>query len=397
MDRTVLFVGTAAEPNDTANEVLAKFGFKKAESVPSLAAAASRLRHEPFDLVILSLEGLGPVEMTLIEREIRQASAFIIGTARNSDPELILNALRAGIHEFTPSPIEAGVFAVAIDRLVRRMKTPASAAGTSLAVYSAKGGMGTTTVAVNLAASIAKLHTTRRVTLADYVVVGGDVRVFLDLKSAYDVGDLVTKVDRIDGDLLFSLLTQGPGGIWILPSSDNPEVLDLIDANAAATIVSQLRAHFGFVLVDTEHYLSERTLAALDAADRIVLVTQLSVPALRSTQRTLQLFERLGYPEGRVTIVVNRSDAQSALKTSDAESVLGRPIFWSLPNDFRACGEATTRGVPVVALEPNSGLSRSFLNLASKLTGSSIADAHSKSNGADPASRLGRLLRLGRK
>lgn len=397
MDRTVLVVGNAAEPLDVANGVLARFGFKAAERAPTLAAAASRLRGEHFDLVLLPLEGLGPVELTLIEREIRQSASFIIGTAPGSNPELILAALRAGVHEFASSPIDAKEFGVAVGRLVRRMKSPASKAGTAIAVYSAKGGLGTTTVAVNLATAIAKQHPSRRVALADYVVVGGDVRVVLDLKPSYDVGDLVMKVDRIDGELLFSLLTQGAGGVWALPSSDNPEVLELIDANAATTIMSQLRAHFGYVVVDTEHYLSEGTLAALDAADRVVLVTQLSVPALRSTQRTLQLFERLGYPAGKVAVVVNRADAESALSVADAESVLGRPILWRLPNDFRACAEATTQGVPLIEYEPSSPLTRSYMNLAAKLVGSSVEDAAAGSNGAQSESRLGRLLRLGRK
>lgn len=397
MDRTALFVGQAANPVDVANEVLGRFGFRSAESVPTLAAAAARLRSEHFDLVVLSLEGVGPVEMTLIEREIRQTASFIIGTAPGANPEMILSALRAGVHEFTPSPLDPKEFAVCVDRLARRMKAPAREAGTAIAIYSAKGGLGTTTVAVNLAAAIARQHPTRRVALADYVVVGGDVRVVLDLKPAYDVGDLVMKVDRIDGDLLFSLLTQGPGGIWTLPSSDNPEVLELIDANAAATIMSQLRTHFGFLVVDTEHYLSERTLAALDAADRIVLVTQLSVPALRSAQRTLQLFDRLGYPQRKVMVIVNRADAESPLSVRDAESVLGREIVWRLPNDFRACAEATTKGVPVIDYEPNSSLSRSYINLAAKLTGSSIDDGKAAGNGSEPDSRLGRLFRLGRK
>lgn len=397
MDRTALFVGQAANPVDVANEVLGRFGFRPAESVPTLAAAAARLRSEHFDLVVLSLEGVGPVEMTLIEREIRQTSSFIIGTAPGSNPEMILSALRAGVHEFTPSPLDPKEFAVCVDRLARRMKAPVTQAGTAIAIYSAKGGLGTTTVAVNLAAAIARQHPTRRVALADYVVVGGDVRVVLDLKPAYDVGDLVMKVDRIDGDLLFSLLTQGPGGIWTLPSSDNPEVLELIDANTAATIMSQLRTHFGYLVVDTEHYLSERTLAALDAADRIVLVTQLSVPALRSAQRTLQLFDRLGYPQQKVMVIVNRADAESPLSVRDAESVLGREIVWRLPNDFRACAEATTKGVPLIDYEPNSALARSYINLAAKLTGSSIDDGKTAGNGSEPDSRLGRLFRLGRK
>ncbi len=397
VERTVLIIGDAALPADAADSVLARFGFRKPERVPTLAAATSRLHGEHFDLIILPLENLGPVELALIEHDIRSATPFIIGTAPGANPELILSAMRAGIPEFVSAPIDPKEFGIAVDRLVRRMSAPVRSAGTTIAIYSAKGGLGTTTVAVNLAAALAQQQDTRRVALADFVVVGGDVRVVLDVKPAYDIGDLVMKVDRIDGDLLFSLLTQASGGIWTLPSSDKPEVLDLIDANAAATIISQLRSHFGFVVIDTEHYLSERTLAALDAADQVLLVTQLSVPALRSTQRTLQLFNRLGYAQSKVMVIVNRSDAESALSVTDAESVLGRPIAWKLPNDFSACADATTKGVPVLEYEPEAALSRSYLNLASKLAGRSASEGAVRQNGTDPDSRMGRLFRLGRK
>ena len=397
-ERSVLVIGNAVRPDDALSAVLPRFGFKAPEHVGTLSAAATRLRSEHFDLVILPLDGAGPVEVALIEHDIRQATPFIIGTGPGTSPDLLLRAMRAGIPEFVSTPLDTKEFEMAVDRLVRRMKSPARrAAGTTFAVYSAKGGLGTTTVSINLAVALAQQHTSRRVALADFVVVGGDVRVVLDLKPMYDVGDLVMKVDRIDAELLFSLLSPGPGGVWMLPSSDKPEVLELIDANAATTIVSQLRANFGYVVVDTEHYLSERTLAALDAADRILLVTQLSVPALRSTQRTLQLFERLGYDGGKATVVVNRSDAESPLSVSDAESVLGRSIFWKLPNDFSACDEATTRGVPLLEHEPESSLARSYLSLAAKLTGGATAAPGSAELFDDSEPRRGRLFRLGRK
>ena len=396
-ERTVLIIGDAANPAEAAESVLARFGFRVPERVPTLAAATARLRGDHYDLIIFPLQDLGPVELALIEHDIRSTTPFMIGTAPGANPELILGAMRAGIPEFVSAPIDPKEFGIAIDRLVRRMSAPARSTGTTIAIYSAKGGLGTTTVAVNLAAALAKQQHTRRVALADFVVVGGDVRVVLDVKPAYDIGDLVMKVDRIDGDLLFSLLTQTSGGMWTLPSSDKPEVLDLIDANAAATIISQLRSHFGFVVIDTEHYLSERTLAALDAADTVVLVTQLSVPALRSTQRTLQLFNRLGYAPHKVMVIVNRSDAESPLSGGDAESVLGRQIVWTLPNDFSACAEATTQGISILEHEPDAALSRSYLNFASKLVGRSANEGPASRNGADADSRMGRLFRLGRK
>ena len=135
----------------------------------------------------------------------------------------------------------------------------------------------------------------------------------------------------------------------------------------------------------------------MDAADKVVLVTQLSVPALRSTQRTLQLFDRLGYAADKIMVIVNRSDAASALSVSDAESVIGRPIMWKLPNDFRACADATTQGVPVLDYEPDSALSRSYANLAAKLAGRTVSEGLASNNGADSDSRKGRLFRLGRR
>lgn len=394
--RTVLVVADADAPDTISSAVLTNRGFSAPERVETLAAAAARLRTQAFDLVILPIGGAGPEVLSLIEHDIRPIAPFIIATAADATQELILGALRAGIPEFVPVPIKAEELDVALRRLMRRMDPTPSTRGMVVAVYSAKGGLGTSTVAVNLAASIAHEQPAARVALVDFVVVGGDVRVILDLKPSYDIGDLVLKVDRIDGELLSSLMTPGPAGMLILPSSDRPEVQDLIEGAATSTILAQLRAHFHFVVLDLEHYLGERTIGALDVADRIVLVTQLSVPALRSTQRTLDLFNRLGYPPTKVLVVVNRSNAESALTIGDAETVLGRPISAKLPNDFSACAEAMTKGIPVLEHESGSALAGGFRHLAATIAGTpNVPDA--ASNGAesgDPRKR--RLFRLGR-
>jgi len=351
---------------------------------------------EHFDLILVPIPE-SAVDMHLLEREIRRGGAtHVIGTSRQHDSELILRALRAGVHEFLTLPLKPEEFSEAMDRLARRVAGRKTKEGKFFAIYSAKGGLGTTTVAVNLAAALAQRHTTQRVALADLVVLGGDVRVMLNLKPLYDVGDLVMKVDRVDADLLFSLMSQAGGGLWALPSSDNTEVLELIDAAAATTIVSQLKNHFGYVVADTEHSLSDRALTALDAADRVILVTQLSVTALRSAQRSLQLFDRLGYENGKVSIVVNRHDAQDALKLADAENVLGHAIFGKLPNDYRTCSEALTRGVPVTTSAPSSHVARAYQALAAKLGGPDSDTTDSAQPRTTP-SRVTRLFNLRRK
>lgn len=402
--RTVLVVGNADEPRDISQAVLTECGFAEAERVDTLADAASRLRTRRYDLVLLPIADAGVDALTMIEHDIRPVVPYIIGTAPSATQELILGALRAGIPEYVAAPLTREEFDVAVRRLLRRMEPASRARGMLVAVYSGKGGLGTTSVAVNLATALARENPSARVALVDLVVVGGDIRVMLDLKPAYDIGDLVMKVDRIDGDLLTSLMTNGPAGTFILPSSDRPEVQDLVDGTATATILEQLRLNFHFVVLDLDHYIGERTIGALDASDRVILVTQLSVPALRSTQRTLDLFNRLGYPPAKVQIVVNRWNAESALTIKDAETVLGRSVSAKLPNDFSACADATTKGIPVLEHEPGSSLSSGFRRLAAEL-GQPPANLElmvgGRSNGmannmANGETRKRRLFRLGR-
>jgi len=393
--RKALVIGEAAGAHDSAVEVLQRFGFTQLDSVASLAAATAKLRADHYDLVIVPIDTLSPVDMTVLEREVRRESSLLIGTAPTADPDLILRGMRAGVQEFLVSPPSANELAGALDRLIRRSTTEVQR-GTVVAVYSGKGGLGTTSVAVNLAFGFAKNHPDRRVALADFVMGGGDVRVLLNLKPAYDVGDLALKMDRIDEELLFSVLSTVEGGVWVLPASEKAEVADLIDASAASSIISHLRAHFS-VIIDCEHHMSDRTLAAFDAADRIVLVTELTIPALRSTKRSLELCERLNYQDSKIFVVVNRHHSGDVVTLQDAQDVLGREVFWTIPNDYRAFSDALTRGRPVTERDAGLPLTKAYVQLAAKLGGTSDA---SPINGTRPAetggSRLSRLLRRGR-
>jgi pilus assembly protein CpaE len=393
--RKALIIGEALGGSETAAEVLLRFGFAKLEETPSLNAATARLRNDHFDLVVVALDKLSSVEMSLLDREIRRESSILIGTAPKADPDLILRGMRSGVQEFLVSPPDSNDLAGALDRLVRR-NTKETQRGQVVAVYSGKGGLGTTSVAINLAYGLAKNHPDRRVALADFVMGGGDVRVLLNLKPAYDIGDLAVKMDRVDEELLFSVLSATTGGVWVLPAAENEEVSDLLDATAAASILNHLRAHFS-VVVDCEHHMSDRTLAAFDAADRIVLVTQLIVPALRSTKRTLELCERLGYPDSKLFVVVNRHHSGDVLSLADAKDVLGRDVFWTIPNDYRAFADALTRGRPVTDKDAASPLARNFVQLAAKLGGTSQVPAADGASTPTHGSRFSRLLGRGKK
>ncbi len=367
MRRMALIADSSAGNPEAVAAVLARFGF----DAPVLAAnrddAVDKMRNGHFDLVVLPLADVTPPQLLAIERTIRRdTTATIIGTSPVADPNLIMRAMRAGVHEFLVYPPSLEEVASSVERLMRR-NAPDGTRGEVVAVYSSKGGLGTTSIAVNLAQAFAGNSTNTRVALADLVVAGGDVRVFLNLKPLYDLSHLIAKGDKVDADLLNSLLTACPGGVWALPTGESPEHDELFDSTAIASIITLLRMHFAVTVLDCEHHIAERTLTALDAADRVLLVTQLTVPALRSAQRTLTICRRLGYDDTKLCVVVNRHQSADVLPVNDAEDLLQTPIFWKLPNDYRLSAEAMTKGVPVGLEDPQAKLSRSYAELAKKL------------------------------
>jgi len=193
--RKAVIVAGAAGPEAEANTVLQRFGFARAASVPDLTTLLRAMRDDSFDLVIVPLQTMGAVELATLEKEVgRGGATMIIGTAPQADPSLIVQAMRAGVQEFLVFPPNAQEFSAAVDRLLRRGRSEAEQ-GKTIAVYSAKGGLGTTSISVNVAFALADANPNGRVALADLVVHGGDLRVMLNLAPAYDVADLVARDD----------------------------------------------------------------------------------------------------------------------------------------------------------------------------------------------------------
>jgi pilus assembly protein CpaE len=373
MPRKALIVDGAAGSLDPAMAVLTRFGFGEPGAAVGVSEALTELQHQTYDLLMLPLDEIDPLQLAAVERALRSGRVLLtIGTAPRAEPDLILRAMRSGIQEFLVYPPDPKDLASALDRLMRRTNTNGQR-GVVFALYSGKGGLGTTSIAANLAHALARGQRDSRVAVADLVVTDGDIRVFMNLKPAYDLGDLVKKLDRVDAELLYSLMTLYREGIWALPGPDNPELDDLLDGATVGTVIDQLRSNFTFTVLDCEHHMSERTLAAMDVADRILLVTQLNVSALRSTQRSLAIGRRLGYANDKMCVVVNRFQSGEVLSLKDAMNVLKCEVFWKLPNDYRTSAGALMKGIPVAEFDERSKLSWSYGQLAAKLAG--VGDA----------------------
>lgn len=366
--RRAIIVAEAAGPAEQVNAALGRMGFTQPENVMRLDQGLARLRASQADLLIIPLQGLDPIRLATLEREIRaRPEVSVIGTAPRAEPDLIVRAMRAGVHEFLVFPPPVEELTNAIERLFKRTSSASTTAGQVIAVYTAKGGLGTTSIAVNVAQACAARERGTRVALVDCVFTGGDVRLFLDLHPHYDVEHLMPKLDDVDRAMLDSLLTPGPAGVSVLPASEDALFNESVDATAAVAILERMREHFDVTVADCEHHLSERTLAILDTADRILLVTQPNVPALRSAQRTLALFDRLGYTHAKTCVVVNRFQAGDAFTLATVAESLEREVYASLPNDYKTSVASLNRGVCVNQHDAGSKLAKAYVDLAGKL------------------------------
>lgn len=392
MQRRALIAANAAGSSESVAGVLSRFGFARTAQAPDRPSAIAQMRDEHYDLVIVSVDGITPAELISLEREIRKdPNTSVIATASAAEPDLIVRSMRAGVHEFLVYPPKPEELAGSVERLMRRTRNE-SERGELIAVHSGKGGLGSTSIAVNVAQAFGAQRPDARVSLVDLVVAGGDVRVFLNLKPAYDLSHLIAKGSQVDAELLNSVLTPCPGGVWALPTADSHEDEELFDSAAVSSVLNLLRAHFAVTVVDCDHHLSEATLTALDAANKIVLVTQLSVPALRSTQRSLAVCRRLGYDDSKLCVVVNRFQSGDVLPIKDAADLLQAPIFWKLPNDYRLSAASLTKGVPVAMEEPGSKLARSYSDLAKKLSGPTSSGGYPRVEAGGGGSRFRKLF-----
>lgn len=369
MSRHALVVSDDSTVDPTLEQALQRYGYSRITRIPGVGEALQTLEEQPADILVVPVDTLDEMQIAALDRANRRdRNMGIIATGARADPELMLRAMRAGIQEFLVRPLVLADLSAAVERVYRRTSTGVSG-GQAYAVFGAKGGVGTSTVAVNLAHAFTRVYPEARVAVADLAIPGGDIRLLLNVRPAYDLGDIAEKIDRLDADLLHSVLVPATDGLWVLASPERPEAEEVVDANVATAVVGQLRAAYNFSVLDCEHQLNDRTLAALDAADRILLLAELKVPALRAAQRTLGVFRRLGYPNEKLAVVINRFQSGDVVTPAEAADVLKADIFFRLPNDYRTCSQASTDGVPVGAAFPDTKLAAAYIQLAQKLSG----------------------------
>ena len=291
----------------------------------------------------------------------------IICASRDASPDLILRSIRAGAREFLRLPVIGEEFNTVLGRVAEfcagRAEAPKKR-GRVVAVFSSKGGCGTTFVATNLAAA-----TEANTVLVDLNLQAGDLALFLGTEPKHSIADLVEKRAQADDALLKSVVVPYSEKLSLLAAPREADLADDIEPEHIFEVIELLREHYEYVYIDPQHTFDSITLSALDQADEIVLVLTLDIPAVRSAQRTLAIFDRLGYPRHKVKIVVNRWSKQIELDVKQVERHLGEKVMGFVQSDYHTAVNSINLGQPLVQSEPSSRIVQELRHIAAKITG----------------------------
>src|SRR3954470_20765534 len=351
---------------------LTQHGVHVVQELPAVENLEKALqRGEPPQLVVINLDPGAPdtlKRMGGLPRQFPEISFFVL--SQLLDANLLMDAMHLGVKEFIPLPIHAEKFAAAIDR-VAGMNGMGKKAKT-IHVIPTMGGCGSTTIACNVAASLAKAGKTA---LLDLDLVRGGVASYFDLRPRYTIADVMDQTAQLDRTLLDNALARhGKSGLGILSRPELPEDTQRVTQAGFGRLMGMVGRMFDYVVMDSMMSIDPVYAAAIGAADVNVIVMQLNVPSAKNAERFVGALRRMGIESSKMKIVVNRYVKKGwDIDPEEVERALGLKISWMVPNDFKTAIEAINFGEPVVIRAPRAEMSVSLTGLAQMLNAKTSA------------------------
>lgn len=369
--------------------------------------AAHRL-HPDIVLTDVNMPLMDGIQLTeTLASELPTSPVIIMSVQGERD--YLRRAMQAGAREFLIKPFSHDELVAAIRRVYQleqkkgtfiakslpaQPETPAaprsSAPAEVLLVFSGKGGVGKTLIAANLAVALAE-QSAGRVALVDLDLQFGDIGVMLNLDHSRSITELVDGSSGLDADTVAEVLANGPSGVKVLLAPISPELADLVTAEHVRLLMAELRRAFDYVVVDCSTHLTEFNLEVVEMAQRVLVVTALTIPAIKDAKLTLKVLKSLSVDPENILLVVNRVDGYADFNRKSIEQSLRVPVAVQIPHDPRVIGDAITRGLPFVSANPEAEVSKAIRELVAR-----IVPEHAGAAAPEPADRKKRKGLFGR-
>ena len=350
--------------------------------LPDLSTLLDARARQP-EVLLVDVRKISGVPSDLAQLKRTHPSTNVVLLASMLDPTLMLQGMRAGVNECIAEPITQADFDAAITRLLGQRAQ--ASAGSIFAFVGAKGGVGTTTTAVNVATNLAQLSPSRAL-LIDLHLAYGDAAVFLGTNARFSVLDALENLHRLDAQFLKSLVVSTASHLDLLASADRPAIRPF-DVRQIGSVVQLAALQYPYVVLDVPRS-DLVVLDNLDSAAHTVVVANQELATVRNAGRLASAL-RARYPGMKVMTIINRTDGRSEIGQRDIERAVGGTIAHQLPSDYRRALTAIHKGRPL-ALDNHNELSASFKALARELAGVSEKRRETQASGGPKGLLSGR-------
>jgi pilus assembly protein CpaE len=408
----VLIVDDIPETRDHLSKLL---GFESDVEVVGTAPGGSEAieaalsLHPDVVLMDINMPGMDGIAATE-QLAMDVPGAAVVMMSVQGEADYLRRSMLAGAREFLVKPFSADELTASIrqvwtrekDKLARIVLPAAAAAATNgaahdagqvVSLFSPKGGVGRTTIAVNLAVAAATLG--RRVALVDASFQFGDVGVLLNLNPKNkSIADLATELESGEIESLDTFMISHSSGVRVLLAPPKPEQAELVGPAAIRRVIDKLRTENDLVVVDCPATFSEPTIAVLDQSDVILTLLTLEITSVKNMRLFLETADQLGYTKDKIRLVLNRADSTLGIRVADVEHSIGRKVDHTIVSDGRSVVYALNRGVPFFLSNREAQVSQDIMRLAQavagsapKATGEVVATAATKAAKAAPAKK----------
>ena len=381
----VLIVDDIPETRDHLTKLL---GFESdIEVVATASSGAEALelagRHQP-DVVLMDINMPDMDGITTTEKlSTHVPTTSVVMMSVQGEADYLRRSMLAGAREFLVKPFSSDELTGSIRQVYAREREKASRIvaaapaprpeeevdGQVIAVFSPKGGVGRTTMAVNLAVAAAQ-DLGKKVCLVDGSFQFGDIGVLLNLNPKNkSIADLVPELEQGEPESLDTFVINHSSGIRVLLAPPSPEMAELITPSGIKRVLDALRRMHDIVIVDCSSYFNDLTLAILDTADVILTMLTLEITSIKNMRLFLEVADQLGYEDGKVRLVLNRADSTLGIRVSDVEQSIGRKVDHTIVSDGRSVVYALNRGIPFFVSNREAQVSQDVLRLANAVSG----------------------------
>ena len=344
--------------------------------LPGLLDKLPRFDNGAPDLLLVAQPLLNGADLDRLETlSVQHPDMAIILACQQQTPDFLLQAMRAGVREVMPLPIDAGALQSAVRRIDDKRSLSARSQGKILAFISCKGGSGATFLSANLGYALAAAES-KKVALIDLNLQFGDASLFVsDQRPAASVASVAQQIHRLDQSLLFSSMVQVTPNFHVLAAPDDPTQANDVHPEHIDAILRLARQHYDFILLDIGRSLDAVSVRALDQADMIFPILQATLPYIRDGKRLLQVFRSLDYRKDKIHLIVNRHSNSGDIRLRDCEQAYGMEMFRTIPNHYEAAAASVNQGVPILQLQRASPVSKALQELARTLAGESNTES----------------------